>query len=114
MGVFNTLAAVDRPPPLVVMHFASFALLSLLALAARALALPMRRQAQSPPKLVVAHVIVGNTYGFTRDTWTADIQLAQSAGIDGFSLNVGADSWQSARVADACVAPCSPDIEITC
>ncbi|KAH9936318.1 glycoside hydrolase [Fomitopsis serialis] len=40
-------------------------------------------------KLVVAHVIVGNTYPYTIDNWTSDIQLASDNGIDGFALNVG-------------------------
>lgn len=31
----------------------------------------------------------------------SDIQLAASKGIDGFSLNVGSDTWESARIADA-------------
>jgi len=52
-------------------------------------------------KLVVAHVMVGNTYPYTIDNWTSDIQLASDNGIDGFALNVGSDSWQPDRVADA-------------
>ena len=32
---------------------------------------------------------------------TTDIILATSKGIDGFALNVGSDSWEPARVADA-------------
>jgi glucan endo-1,3-alpha-glucosidase len=52
-------------------------------------------------KLVVAHMMVGNTYPFTKDTWKSDIKLAQSAGIDGFALNIGRDEWQPGHVADA-------------
>ena len=52
-------------------------------------------------KLVVAHVLVGNTYPYTTDNWASDIQLAYNNGIDGFALNVGSDSWQPDRVADA-------------
>jgi glucan endo-1,3-alpha-glucosidase len=37
---------------------------------------------------VFAHVIVGNTYGFSSSDWSRDINLAASAGIDGFALNV--------------------------
>lgn len=33
-----------------------------------------------------------------------DIALAASKGIDGFALNTGRDTWQSARVADAYTA----------
>ena len=52
-------------------------------------------------KLVVAHVLVGNTYPYTTDNWASDIQLAYNNGVDGFALNVGSDSWQPDRVADA-------------
>ncbi|EGN98394.1 glycoside hydrolase family 71 protein [Serpula lacrymans var. lacrymans S7.3] len=55
----------------------------------------------SAPKYVVAHVIVGNTYPYTVDNWKSDILLAHANGIDGFALNVGSDSWQPQRVADA-------------
>jgi glucan endo-1,3-alpha-glucosidase len=84
-----------------------------------------------PSKLVVAHFIVGNTYPYTIDDWTQgvslsltfisrkwltkkkkffqpqlhiDITLASSKGIDAFALNVGRDSWQPDRVADAFTA----------
>jgi glucan endo-1,3-alpha-glucosidase len=87
------------------------ALLLLLASLMLAHAAPIRRQApptstnstSDNPKLVVAHVIVGNTYAFTPAAWAADMQLAQGAGIDGFALNVGSDSWQPGHVADAYV-----------
>jgi glucan endo-1,3-alpha-glucosidase len=44
------------------------------------------------------------TYSYTQATWAAKIAQAQSAGIDGFALNMGIDSWQPARVADAYAA----------
>ncbi|KAF9004562.1 glycoside hydrolase family 71 protein [Cyathus striatus] len=53
------------------------------------------------PRLVVAHFMVGNTFPYTYDDWAEDIILAASKGIDGFALNVGADSWEPARVKDA-------------
>ncbi|KAJ1548344.1 hypothetical protein HK405_003599 [Cladochytrium tenue] len=53
---------------------------------------------------VWAHHMVGNTYPYTQDNWASDIALASSYGIDGFALNVGSDSWQPARVADAFAA----------
>lgn len=53
------------------------------------------------PKLVVAHMMVGNTYPYTQDDWLADIQQAHGAGIDGFALNIGTDSWQPAQIASA-------------
>jgi hypothetical protein len=54
-------------------------------------------------KYVVAHHMVGNTYPYTITDWANDIALAHSYGIDGFALNVGVDSWQPQRVADAYV-----------
>ena len=52
-------------------------------------------------KFVFAHHMVGNTYPYTVDDWTSDITLAHASGIDGFALNMGSDSWEPARVADA-------------
>lgn len=52
-------------------------------------------------KFVVAHHMVGNTFPYTYDTWLADVKLAHANGIDAFALNVGTDSWQKDRVADA-------------
>ena len=52
-------------------------------------------------KYVVAHHMVGNTFPYTRDDWAADIALAPASGIRGFALNMGSDSWEPARVADA-------------
>lgn len=59
----------------------------------------LSRRASS--KHVVAHVIVGNTFPYTQTNWLSDIKLAHENGIDGFALNVGPDSWQPERVADA-------------
>jgi len=39
-------------------------------------------------KNVFAHVVVGNTAAHTKDTWTTDISLAKSSGIDAFVLNI--------------------------
>ena len=52
-------------------------------------------------KYVIAHHMVGNTFPYTLDDWTEDITLAHASGIDGFALNVGSDSWEPARIADA-------------
>jgi glucan endo-1,3-alpha-glucosidase len=52
-------------------------------------------------KYVIAHHMVGNTFPYTLDDWTDDITLAHASGIDGFALNMGSDSWEPARVADA-------------
>jgi glucan endo-1,3-alpha-glucosidase len=56
----------------------------------------------APPKLVVAHMMVGNTYSYSVDTWAADIKLASANGIDGFALNIGsAAPFTDAQVANA-------------
>ncbi|KAJ7503077.1 glycoside hydrolase [Mycena galericulata] len=53
----------------------------------------------SSPKRVFAHFMVGNTYPYTIDDWTADIEEASTNNIDGFALNVGKEDWQHDRVA---------------
>ncbi|KAF5342756.1 hypothetical protein D9757_014508 [Collybiopsis confluens] len=58
----------------------------------------------SSPRYVVAHHIVGNTFPYTSQDWLNDIKLANASGIDGFALNIGRDSWQPDRVADAYAA----------
>ncbi|KAJ7754346.1 glycoside hydrolase family 71 protein [Mycena maculata] len=45
--------------------------------------------------------MVGNAYPYTMKNWASDIALASSKGLDGFVLNLGTDSWQPDRVADA-------------
>ena len=58
----------------------------------------------APSKVVVAHLMVGNTYSYSTSTWLSNIQAAMAGGIDGFALNVGIDGWQPQRVADAYAA----------
>ncbi|WVQ85464.1 hypothetical protein IAT38_007629 [Cryptococcus sp. DSM 104549] len=55
----------------------------------------------SSTHVVWAHHMVGNTYPYGTSDWATDISAASAAGIDGFALNMGSDSWQTARVADA-------------
>ncbi|KAJ7655695.1 glycoside hydrolase family 71 protein [Mycena polygramma] len=43
--------------------------------------------------------MVGNTYPYCLDDWTADIEEAAANDIDGFVLNVGKEDWQRDRVA---------------
>ena len=84
----------------------SFAKLgALVAVAGMTAAYPVtwKRQDTGASKLVVAHHIVGLTGGnpagaFTLDTWTNDIKLASSNGIDGFALNIGADDFTFQQV----------------
>ena len=42
------------------------------------------------PKYVFAHFIVGIAAPYTQADWTADLQLAQAAGINWLALNIGA------------------------
>ncbi|ADV23630.1 glucan endo-1,3-alpha-glucosidase agn1 [Cryptococcus gattii Ru294] len=58
----------------------------------------------SSTKALYAHHMVGNTYSYTQSIWANDISLASAAGIDGFALNYGRDTWQPARIADAYAA----------
>lgn len=52
----------------------------------------------SNQKYVWAHHIVGVTQNYTPDRWDKEVALAQSGGIDGFALNMGADSWQPQQI----------------
>ena len=52
-------------------------------------------------KAVFAHHMLGFTAPYTSADWTQDITLAHAAGIDGFALNIGTDSWQTSQVASA-------------
>ncbi|PRP85894.1 glucan endo-1,3-alpha-glucosidase Agn1 [Planoprotostelium fungivorum] len=60
---------------------------------------------QSPQaKKVVAHYMMGLTYSFTQSNFESDIAAALKVGLDGFALNVGADTWGADRVAAAFAA----------
>ncbi|KAJ7697799.1 glycosyl hydrolase family 71-domain-containing protein [Mycena rosella] len=48
--------------------------------------------------------MVGNAEPYTVDNWANDIALASSKGLEGFILNLGSDSWQPDKVADAFTA----------
>lgn len=64
-------------------------------------------------KQVFAHYMVGNTYGQTSDKWTADITAAQSAGIDGFALNIGStDSYTDTQLPLAYAAAASAGFKL--
>lgn len=80
---------------------------------------------------VVGHFMVGNTYPYTKWDWIRgtrlfltlfasnmrrkDIRQASSKGLDAFALNLGVDSWQPDRIADAFEAAdiCSSTYGIT-
>ncbi|KAL0959330.1 hypothetical protein HGRIS_014591 [Hohenbuehelia grisea] len=86
----------------------SFLLLFALLGSSKALTiLPPVEAETAQQKPVVAHFMVGNTYPYTVNNWLYDIKLAASKGIDGFALNLGRDTWQAARVADAYAAAMS-------
>ncbi|KAI0086496.1 glycoside hydrolase [Irpex rosettiformis] len=65
---------------------------------------PLQKKDGGNQKFVVAHHMVGNTYPYTQDDWSADIEQAHAAGIDGFALNIGTDEWQPKQVASAYAA----------
>ena len=65
---------------------------------------PTTAPSSSDTHNVWAHHMVGNTYPYAESDWLSDIKAASSYGIDGFALNMGSDSWQPARIADAYAA----------
>ncbi|KAJ7250848.1 glycoside hydrolase [Mycena haematopus] len=81
-----------------------FTVVSLLAFS-HAAVLPLRRsldeRQDAPAKFVVAHHIVGNTFPYTVQDWTNDINLAAASGLDGFALNIGPDDFQTTQTANA-------------
>src|ERR1700760_4946698 len=52
-------------------------------------------------KDVFAHYIVGSTAQYTQADWLRSVQQAARAGIDGFALNIGADSYTNAQLTNA-------------
>lgn len=68
-------------------------MLSQLLLLVPLLVLPARAERE-----VFAHFILGNTAPYSRDDFHADIKAASDAGIDGFALNIGGDSFTSASL----------------
>ncbi|KAG8953476.1 hypothetical protein FRC04_002318 [Tulasnella sp. 424] len=60
-----------------------------------------RTNGSNSGKLVIAHVIFGNTYSYTPQQWIDEIKMASAQGIDGFALNFGYDYWQSSQMQSA-------------
>ncbi|ODN93422.1 hypothetical protein L198_05287 [Cryptococcus wingfieldii CBS 7118] len=56
-------------------------------------------------KKVFAHFMVGIVSTYTQSDWLADMQLAKDAGIDGFALNIGVDSYSEGQL-DLAYAAC--------
>ncbi|GAB7347678.1 hypothetical protein MBLNU459_g5245t1 [Dothideomycetes sp. NU459] len=53
---------------------------------------------------VFAHVIVGNTEPYQESDWASDIKAASAVGIDGFTLNIGHDSYTDTQLDNAFAA----------
>ncbi|KIO30753.1 glycoside hydrolase family 71 protein [Tulasnella calospora MUT 4182] len=51
--------------------------------------------------VIIAHVIVGNTYSYTKQQWIDEIKMASAQGIDAFALDFGYDSWQAGQMDSA-------------
>ncbi|KZP22436.1 glycoside hydrolase family 71 protein [Athelia psychrophila] len=85
-------------------------LLAVAALASSALAasVPAREfeleDRASGTKYVFAHFIVGFVASYLQADWTADMQLAQAIGIDGFALDIGKDPYNAAQLGYAYAA----------
>ncbi|KAJ4468794.1 glycoside hydrolase [Lentinula aciculospora] len=69
-------------------------------------------QKRDGSKYVFMHHIVGNTYEYTFDSWVNDFKQIQAKDIDAVALNIGRDSWQSARVRDAYSAAAAVGIRV--
>ncbi|KAK8858540.1 hypothetical protein IAR55_002767 [Kwoniella newhampshirensis] len=55
----------------------------------------------SRPRLVVAHFMLGNTYPFTEEDWSATFDLAEDTSVDALVLNLGPEDWQSSQAQTA-------------
>ncbi|KAG9013645.1 hypothetical protein FRB90_005817 [Tulasnella sp. 427] len=60
-----------------------------------------RTNGSNTGKVIIAHVIVGNTYSYTKQQWIDEIKMASAQGIDAFALNFGYDSWQPTQMQSA-------------
>lgn len=63
--------------------FLQHASLAIVALVSQALVLPVACENK-----VFAHLIIGNTYGYSKQDFLTEIEAAHNAGIDGFALNI--------------------------
>ncbi|KAG9007238.1 hypothetical protein FRB93_008061 [Tulasnella sp. JGI-2019a] len=55
-------------------------------------------------KYVFAHFMAQNSYSYSVADWTNDINTAAGIGIDGFALNIAANDYEVAKIADAYTA----------
>ena len=51
--------------------------------------------------MVFAHFMVGIVASYQQADWANDIALASASGIDGFALNIGADSYTETQLTNA-------------
>jgi Glycosyl hydrolase family 71 len=54
--------------------------------------------ASTSAKMVFAHFMVGIVSSYQASDWANDIALASASGIDGFALNIGADSYTESQL----------------
>lgn len=54
--------------------------------------------ASTSGKMVFAHFMVGIVSSYQASDWANDISLASASGIDGFALNIGADSYTESQL----------------
>lgn len=54
--------------------------------------------ASTSTKMVFAHFMVGIVSSYQASDWANDIALASASGIDGFALNIGADSYTESQL----------------
>jgi hypothetical protein len=63
---------------------------------------PVKKNATSTAstsgKMVFAHFMVGIVSSYQASDWANDISLASASGIDGFALNIGADSYTESQL----------------
>jgi hypothetical protein len=61
----------------------------------------LTKRASASPKMVFAHFMVGIVASYQQADWANDIALASASGIDGFALNIGADSYTETQLTNA-------------
>ncbi|KAH8554438.1 glycoside hydrolase family 71 protein [Umbelopsis sp. PMI_123] len=68
--------------------------------------------ASTSGKMVFAHFMVGIVSSYQASDWAKDISLASASGIDGFALNIGADSYTEAQLTLAYNAAASTNFKL--
>ncbi|KAI8577354.1 hypothetical protein K450DRAFT_282605 [Umbelopsis ramanniana AG] len=68
--------------------------------------------ASTSAKMVFAHFMVGIVSSYQASDWANDIALASASGIDGFALNIGADSYTESQLTLAYNAAASKNFKL--